>query len=326
MLPWAITLPTTGAFRPTLVYTTSKGGIMADTTLAEHCRGYSAGRLSLSAGAARQLALSVSVLDHHVGRPTLLSDLSSSLVSGWLRALLDSGRSPSTVNSKRSAVLTLWRAAAEQGLAPEVPKISKAIAPKKIPVTWSLDEVERIFAACDSLRGFWEDTPVWLCWKIGLSIFWDTGCRLAETLGADLRDVWLDHGVLFVPASHRKGRREDRIYRLHPQTLALVRQSLPSDRKKLFPFPWGEKQIWDHYRRVLAIAGLPGDRSRMFHCIRRTTESFAAARMGIAWAAAAVGHSETVARERYVSPLIAPAPALIDAIPRPQASPRLRVV
>jgi len=68
--------------------------------------------------------------------------------------------------------------------------------------------------------------------------------------------------------------------------------------------------------RLLAKAGLPADRKHLFHCLRRTSESYAAAARGISWAAERVGHSESVARRRYVSPAIAAGESLCDVLPR----------
>jgi integrase len=237
-------------------------------------------------------------------------------VLAWMRWLSD-GRSPATVNSKRRALLTLWREAAEQGLCEPPPKIPKLKEPQRIPVAWTLGEIERIFAATEELTGEWDGVPVGLCWRIALLVFWDTGCRLGAVLGARLANVDMEAGTLFVPAEHLKGQREDRIFRLHPQTVAMIWESLPSEREMLFPYPYSHHRIWRYLKRILRSAGLPCDRHRMFHCFRRTAESYAAAERGIEWAASAIGHSVEVAKQSYVSPQICKPPALIDALPRP---------
>jgi integrase len=155
-------------------------------------------------------------------------------------------------------------------------------------VAWTLDEISRIWDVVDRLPGCWGDCPVGLGWRIGLNVFWDTGCRLGEQLAAKLSNIWWDDNALFVPASDRKGKREDKLYRLHPDTMDWIRRPLPSDRELLFPFPWKRRQIWGHYKVILHAAGLPFDRDRMFHCIRRTVESYAAAARGVQWAADAI--------------------------------------
>jgi hypothetical protein len=88
----------------------------------------------------------------------------------------------------------------------------------------------------------------------------------------------------------------------------------------LFPFPHGDRRLWEHLKAILRAAGLPADRTHMFHCFRRSTESYAAAARGIQWAADAIGHSAAVAKRSYVARAIAPGPKLIDAIPRPDTA------
>jgi integrase len=150
-------------------------------------------------------------------------------------------------------------------------------------------------------------------------MLWDTGCRLAELLMAKVSDVDLVAGNWFVCAENRKGRRRDRLYRLHPDTLALIRASLTHPHEMVFPWPRCRRRIWKHLRGILLVAGLPTGPRRGFHCIRRTVESYAAAARGDQWAADAIGHSVEVARRSYISPAITGEHRLIDAIPRPMA-------
>lgn len=275
----------------------------------------------------QQMRISVGLLDRWAattGRrsPVVIHDLTGPLVVDWMTWLAE-GRSPKTVNNKRGDVLVLWREAARQGKTGPADEVRKMPEPEREPVAWQLAEIEAIFAACNRLPGYWQDVRTSLAWKIGLLVFWDTGCRLAELLGARMEHVRLAESSLFVPAEHRKGsrgRRKDRVYPLHGQTMDVIRASLPSRREMLFPFPWKRRQIWGHLKRILRAAGLPADRAHMFHCLRRSAESYAARERGVQWAAEAIGHTPSVARKHYVSLSIAPGPRLIDALPRPAFS------
>ena len=120
-----------------------------------------------------------------------------------------------------------------------------------------------------------------------------------------------------MPAEHRKGRRSDREYSLHPDTCELIRITLAYPRERLFPFPFNRRQIWIHLHKILHLANLPTGWRFGFHCLRRTTESYAANAKGIEWAADAIGHSVEVARRSYISPAIVVQHRLCDAIPRP---------
>ncbi len=274
-------------------------------------------RPDFAPGSAKQIRSAVNLYSRWLRHSATFQDLSRDSLLSWMQWLRD-GRSPATVNSKRRAIVTLWREAAEQGFCEPPPKIPQLREPRRIPVAWTITELEQIFAASNELMGTWQGVPVGLCWRIALLIFWDTGCRLAAVLGARLSDVDLEARTLYVPAEHIKGRRADRIFRLHPQTMGTIRESLPSSREKLFPYPYSPHRIWRYLKRILRSAGLPDDRKRMFHCLRRTAESYAARERGIEWAAAAVGHSVEVAKASYISPTIYRPPALIEALPRPR--------
>lgn len=274
-------------------------------------------RIDLAEGTVAQLRVAVRMLSRHLGHDAKPADLSREVLLAWMRSLRES-RSPATVNSKRRAIVAIWNAAAEQGICSPPHQIPKLSEPRRIPVAWTMAEVDRIFAAVSELNGEWSGVPVSLCWQIALLVFWDTGNRLNPVIQARLSQVDLAAGTMLVPAEHIKGRREDRMHSLHGQTVDAIRASLPSRREKLFPFPWGITQVWRHLKKILRSAGLPSDSKRMFHCFRRSAESHAAAERGIEWAASAIGHGVAVARKSYISPAICKPPSLIDVLPRPK--------
>lgn len=285
--------------------------------LQQYLETYCRERLDLTTGSQEQLRTAVRLFERWLGKPATVADFSRDNVLAWMRWLSD-GRSPATVNSKRRALMTLWREASEGGLCEPPPRVPKLREPRRIPVVWTLEDLERIFRATEQLTGQWDGVPVGLAWRIALLVFWDTGSRLTAVLKARLSHVDMEAGTLFMPAEHLKGRRADRIFRLHAQTIETIRESLPSEREKLFPYPYSPHRIWRYLKRILKSAGLPADRTRMFHCFRRTASSYAAAERGIEFAAAAVGHSVAVAKASYVSPMICKPPALIEALPRPR--------
>ncbi len=271
-------------------------------------------RLDLTDGTVAQLRVAVRMLSRYLERDATVADLSREVVLAWMRWLHQS-RAPATVNSKRRAIVAIWNAAAERDLCSLPHRIPKLKEPRRIPVTWNMSEVDRIFAVLSRLPGEWSGVPVPLCWRIALLVFWDTGNRLNPVMQATLSQVDLAAGTMLVPAEHVKGRGEDRVHWLHSQTLDSIRASLPSRREKLFPFPWGMTQVWRHLKKILRDARLPDDSKHMFHCFRRTAESYAAAERGVAWAASAIGHSVAVAKKSYVSPAICRPPALVEALP-----------
>jgi len=288
------------------------------TSLQAYLDHYIDQRLDLSKLTAQQLAVSVRLLDRFAGASVRLTDLQRKTVIEWMRWLRD-GPPPrsATVNSKRRAILTLWRHAAAAELIEPPPEVPCLREPTRLPVAWSLDEVARILAACDRQTGRWEHVPTRMYWRLIVLLIWDTGCRIGEVLKAKLEEVDLQRRTWHVPAENTKGRRCDRLYRLHSETIDLIRRTVPPSRKRLVPYPYRHRQIWVEFGEILRDAGLPDDRRHKFHALRRTAESYAAAARGIGWAAAAVGHSPAVARKSYVNPLVAPGPSLAEVLPRP---------
>jgi len=298
--------------------------IAASITLEQFLRDYAHGRW-LDPKTQQQMEISVRLLDRYareIGKPSPvpLYDLSADYLINWMKWLAQT-RSPKTVNNKRGDIMVLLREGNRRGHCGPAEEVRKMPEPERCPVAWRLPEIEAIFEQCNRLPGYWEDCRVSLAWKIGLLLFWDTGCRLEEVLLSEIRHLRSDM-TLFVPAEHRKGKRADRVYPLHQQTWDVISTSLPTNRKKIFPFPCKRRQIWGYLKRILRAAGLPDDRAHMFHCLRRSAESYAAKEKGVQWAAEAIGHSSVIAKKYYISEDIAPRQRLIDAIPRPQVDAR----
>jgi len=238
---------------------------------------------------------------------------SADQITQWLQRRLDAAEiSPATANKHVRMLSAVYRSAGE------AIRLPKAIEPDTMPVAWTLEEIRRLSAAASNVPGRWlYGVPASLAWPMGISILWDTAARVGELCKALVSDVDLDRRLWLVPAANRKGRRRWKSYRLHPETVGLIRRRLESGGEKLWPFPGHRRQLWQHLKRLLQSAGLPDDRHHMFHCIRRTAESMAAAERGVEWAAACVGHGAEVARRHYISPSICPGPALWEALPRP---------
>jgi len=296
----------------------------SELPLQQYLRQYIAERLDLSPGWIEQIEIAIRLYSRFLGRQALLSDLTKLPLLGFVRSVAER-TSARTANNRRCGLLVLWNSAADSGLIPPPPRrLPKCREPERMPIAWTLDELNRILAACEAERGVWDGMKVSDAWRVAITVCWDTACRRGELLAALLTDVDLGRGQWHVEAENRKGKRADKLYVLHPDTVALIRATW-TERGKLFPYPFGAAQAPRHLGRIIKRAGLPVNGKRKFHCLRKTAESHAAAKMGIEWAARCVGHSPEVARKFYISPMVCRAPALIEALPRPMAV-RLRVI
>lgn len=272
---------------------------------------------NLAPGTIEQYRIAVRHAERQLG-PIPPSQLRAAHLSELQRQLASS-RSPATVNKIMRHLMAVLRFGVGCGWLHHL-GIRPLREPRRLPVVWSLDELAQLWRAASAMPGQIGGLPASLCWRLALSLLWDTGCRIGELVRARVSDVWPDRRTWIVPAEHRKGRTCDRLYILHAETAKLIAESLAVPRTQLVPLPMSRKSLYGRFNALLAAASLPSDRQHKFHCLRRTAETYAAANRGIAWAAEAIGHSIGVARRFYVHPQIAGTPSLVDALPRPWAS------
>ena len=116
---------------------------------------YLISRIDMTLGSQQQLQITVELFDRWHGRPVTLSELTPELVTAHLKHFLDLGKSPSTVESRRLNIISLWNAAARQKL------VRRLIDPKEIPrpkkkhrqpQAWWLDELTQLLDECQRLH------------------------------------------------------------------------------------------------------------------------------------------------------------------------------
>ncbi len=273
-------------------------------------------RPELAKGTRQNIHATIRTFERFLARPATLADLNKRTVLAFMGWCADQNYSPKTINNKRGDLITLWYCSADNALLAPPPRIVKRKEPLRFPAVWTIEEMRRLYAATDSIRGQYCEVPKSLSLKITLSLLWETGCRIGSVRKAKIRDVNFEAATWFVPAENIKGKTADRLYRIHPETIALVNSSLIVPREQLVPLPTDRNTLYNWFSQLLHHADLPEDHLHKFHCVRRTAETHAAAERGIAWAAAAVGHTEAVARKHYVNPAFLRNSALFEALPR----------
>lgn len=249
----------------------------------------------------------------HRNAEVAVSDLSADHVRAMMRALLDQHRSHKTVNNYRYAILFLWEQARQDG-APSVPWL--AVRPlRKIhrkPTAWTTEQLQRLIDACreaQTLRGW---GPVE--WEAITSTVYDTSLRIGCLLRLSLQHLISDRPLLYVPGEFQKGR-EDTLQPLHPHTVRLLLRIDRSDHR-LFPWPFHQRLLWEHYERhILIPAGLPHTSRDKFHKIRRTSYTYVAKRFGVAVASDHAAHKSDMSRY-YLDTSLLDRPNPLDALPR----------
>jgi integrase len=276
--------------------------------------------LGLSSGGATQLNVAVRRMEAWRGNPVALEELSADAILGFLRSCLSSGQSPATVKSKRTSLLTLWRAAAREGLAPPVESVPTIKVPQRLPEAWTVEEITRLLAECRKVRGSVGPTRARDWWPALVLVCYDSGERIGALKAIQLDDFAPTHSSVIVRAAHQKGRM-DRVFPLSAETVAACERlhQHDCDCELLFPYPFRRETLWRQFRRIVERAGLSAPKGRMnlFHKIRRSSGTLIESNGGDG--SRHLGNSRAVFERSYLDPRIV-GNGQLDFLPRPAAT------
>jgi integrase len=273
---------------------------------------------------------SVRLLNHairqfskYLRRDAVLEDFDDLTVSQFL-AHRGAKLSPYSVERERSGLLALWRLAADRRLVETRPCVQAELLPERTPRAFTVEELERLYAAAESTPGYIGPVKASAWWPAVMMVAYETGERIDAV--THVPKVCYTAPFLRVPAGIRKGKRQERLFELTAATCQLVDIAARHDEPTLFLWPMDPSGLYNHFKKITARAGLGTGREVMFHCLRRTTASHLAAAGGDA--TAYLGHSsDKITRKSYLDPRIVNAGGVkpIDALPkiRPPEGPRI---
>lgn len=250
----------------------------------------------------RQYRVTAERLEAWAGEPVMLTDMNELMISGWLRDYAAEGRAPSTVRSKRTQLMALWRSAADEYLCePPTRRVRSARVPWVPRDCWTLAEVEQLVRATPSLRrspggGF----PRSEWFDLAIRIAWDTGLRWGDQIRIRTRDI---HGDVVI-VSQRKTRRPS-CGRLRASTLAVLEDSLRRYPRE-FVTPWkkSHETFNAQVRRLVEHAGI---RTGTWKWLRRGGATDVELQQpGKGMAARHLGHApgSKVAEINYINPAV----------------------
>lgn len=282
-------------------------------------------RINLSDSAAEQLLIAVRLLDRWAGAPVDTKDLKPELLNKWLREMSSFGRSAATINGKRGAVLTLWRAAHRKGLADHAPDFEscpKKRATKKVPRAWDVEEMGKILAVCSSLPGRCRNNGIQRSdfWKSQVLFQYDTGSRLGASLAVRTSDVDLTNCRVLLRAEESKTGLEQMVS-ISSQTAESIDRHMDVSREYVWPWSQNHRALWTYLKKILKEAGLPTDRWSMFHRFRRTNATHTAINGSLDMAQQGLGHtSQKMTLGSYIDPTLFRQKQSVDVLPRPSAT------
>ncbi len=263
----------------------------------------------------RLYANSIGNFAKFLGREPTLTDLDDDVLAGFAAWFLDRGRSPHTSNKCVGQICALWRFAARKRLVEVWPDVTLEDCPHRDPLAWLQHELSALFHAIAATPGKVGviRAPVW--WLAIHLVAWDSGERIGALLGLRWQDVDLEGGWAHFPAEVRKGRKRDRTYPLHPQTIDALRPMLGPPDAPVFRWHMSLPTLYDHYEKILRRAGLPEDRRCKFHRMRRSVASWAEANGGNA--TELLDHSSRRITKAYLDPRIVGGQSASDLLFRP---------
>lgn len=260
----------------------------------------------------------------HLGRPATTAGLTDATVCDYLRAYRQRW-SPRSTNDRRQILLTLWRAAWEEGLLETLPRrVRKLPEEHDPPRAWTLSEAERLFSELASQSGMIADVPAGPWWlSLGLTVYW-TSARITALRTTPTDCYTFQRGLLV----RRQKNHKAQYFPLPPSCCDAIESTHPEGRNLLWPWPHCPRHFWTCFRRIVEAAGIPSPKSgrHLFHRLRRTSISLCAA-VSPAIAQKQAGHSDyrtTIAS--YVDPQVALGQTAADILPVPKVKTQLRII
>lgn len=225
-----------------------------------------------------------------LGRTPVKSDLTDDNLNALLIYLLDKrGVAEITANERVGRLKTLWTWLAKRGKLSYFPTLSRIPQPERVPRSWNVEELRRLFLSFAQEKGEIGGVPASKWWLSSHAFLWNTGERKGATFLFEFEMLDWRAGVAILPASIRKGRRKSAVYLLWPEVLDMLQDIRLPRRSKVWPFPYHHGTYYNRYERILKRAGLPCGRHHKTQAIRVSHATWLHA-MGQD-ATAALGHS-----------------------------------
>lgn len=271
---------------------------------------------------------SLSQLRDHLSREPVLADLTTETITAFMQAIVKSGRSPSTANSRMRHLKSIARFAVRRRMLEEAFDVDKFRVPRRLPVAWSVEEFEAMLRASREMPGKIVGVPARKWWPALLLVLYDTGLRRSAALGIRFDEFDFTRKTLRVPAERMKNSVEQ-IFFLHDQTIEAIVETLPPSRELLFPWPYKgdySKSMNRGLRSIVIMAGYTCGKRDLFHKIRRTCATQIALKHGEHVAIQQLGHLSPGTIKSYIDPRFLAFHSGARGIPRPDWGDRQIVI
>jgi integrase len=208
-----------------------------------------------------QLAIAVKRLETFAGKELELTDLTDELVNRWI-IHVQTTQARITAKDKRRCLLTLWKAAAEEGLCKPHGRIRPVKVPEQIVEGWSAADASRLLQSALAMKGNQRKVgiPKALYWSSYIMAAWDSALRLGDTLSLQRGDIWpAPNGAGLFTRIQGKTGRAIRL-RLRAETMQAIDASMAHGGQRSLIWPLGGfREAWyRQFKRLVKKAGLNG--------------------------------------------------------------------
>lgn len=216
----------------------------------------------------------VSDLSRHLGHPAEVKDLTRENLNAWVVAKQTAGCSPSTIRTRRNAILSLWRAAFEAEATELEPKrIRKIGRITRCTTAWTVGEIKQLIHHIQNIR---ENRK--LKNKLSYGLFfaslslaaWDTGLRLGDLLSIEYEWIRVDdEGYGHMTMVQNKVQRPVRVT-IDKTTMAMITALMAENPQRRLIWPmWARREQF--YRTIRKLVKDAGIRKGTFRWIRRAS-------------------------------------------------------
>lgn len=209
-------------------------------------------------GTLRQYVIVADLYERWAGGPVPLAELEEQSVSAWLRDYSATVK-PHTVRGKKSMLLALWRAAADDGLCeePSARRVRRVRVPEQTVTAWTREEVEQLLATAGTLKRRHRcGLPRAAWWDLAIRVAWDSGLRWGDLVALRVDAIRPDGAATWTQS--KTGRVS--AFRLSAGTLEALQRTLAAcPRTLVCPWPASGETFRDQVDRLVARAGIrPG--------------------------------------------------------------------
>lgn len=206
-------------------------------------------------GTLRQYQIVADLVERWAGKPVRLDELDEASVSAWLRDY-SATVAPHTVKGKKSMLLAIWRAAADDGLCeePRARRVRRVRVPEQVVTAWTKAEVEQILTTVASLKRRHRcGLPRSQWWDLAVRVAWDSGVRWGDLVRLRVDAIGPD-GAYTISQS-KTGKVAG--FRLSATTLEALRASLEAcPRALICPWPASGETFRKQMERLVEKAGI----------------------------------------------------------------------